>query len=291
MPRAFPASLVAHQAAGRTVDVAGHAVFVREAGAGAPVVLMHGIPTSSYLYRKMLPGIAAGGFRAIAFDLLGMGLSAKPRGADYRWSALAAWTDGVIAALAPRERVHLVVHDLSGRVGIPWAIAHPERVASLTIMDTPFEAARFRPPFPVSLFAVPFIRQAAIRLTHPRLFHAIMQRRGVHDAQAVTLDDTRAYLAMLAHDGGRRSFLDILRGDDLRPDHAEVMRAGLASLGAPIQAIWGRFDRGVPRFHLDHLRANVRLRALHELDAGHFLQEEQPELCVRHILEHARTVS
>ncbi len=287
LPARAPAALVAHAQAGRHVQIGADRVFVRDQGQGEPVVLMHGIPTSSYLYRKMIPLIAAEGLRAIAFDFLGMGLTAKPRDGDYRWSSMARWTGEVLDGLG-LGRVHLVVHDLSGRLGLAWAIAHPERIASLTIMDTPFDASRFRPPFPVSLFAIPVIRQAAIRLTSARLFHAIMKRQGVHDPTTITLDDTRAYLTMLAHDGGRRSYLAIMRGDDVRPDHRATMRAGLAQIQGPIQAVWGAHDRAVPAFHTEVLAADVALSAFHRLEAGHFLQEEVPEACARHIVALAR---
>ena len=69
-----------HRAAGREFEAGGVRSFVREQGEGEPVVLMHGIPVSSFLYRKVLPLLAERGLRGVAFDLPGLGLAEKPAG-------------------------------------------------------------------------------------------------------------------------------------------------------------------------------------------------------------------
>lgn len=69
----------AHIAAGRALRAVDLNGFVREAGSGEPVVCVHGVPTSSYLYRKVLEELAARGLRGVAFDLPGLGLADRPR--------------------------------------------------------------------------------------------------------------------------------------------------------------------------------------------------------------------
>jgi haloalkane dehalogenase len=71
-----------HRRAGREFEAGGVRSFVREEGDGDPVVLMHGIPVSSFLYRKVLPLLAERGLRSVAFDLPGLGLAAKPGAFD-----------------------------------------------------------------------------------------------------------------------------------------------------------------------------------------------------------------
>ena len=78
-----------HRRAGRRFEAAGVASFVREEGDGDPVVLMHGLPASSFLYRKVIPELAARGLRAIAFDLPGWGSPTAPRASTTRSPALA----------------------------------------------------------------------------------------------------------------------------------------------------------------------------------------------------------
>ena len=72
-----------HRAAGREFEAGGIGSFVREQGEGEPIVLMHGIPVSSFLYRKVLPLLAERGLRGVAFDLPGLGLAEKPADFDY----------------------------------------------------------------------------------------------------------------------------------------------------------------------------------------------------------------
>ena len=107
-----------HEAAGKRVVVDGHHIFVREAGSGAPVLLLHGVPSSSFLYRKMLPELAEKGLRAISFDFPGVGLSDKPKDIDYDWHALAKWVGRIVDALE-LPPVPLVLHDLPGPNGPP----------------------------------------------------------------------------------------------------------------------------------------------------------------------------
>src|SRR3954467_2628196 len=116
-----------HRAAGREFEAGGVRSFVREQGAGDPVGLMHGIPASSFLYRKVLPLLADQGLRGVAFDLPGLGLAERPDDFDYTWTGLGRWTGEAIDALGI-DRCHLVLHDVGGTIGLEWAVRNSERV-------------------------------------------------------------------------------------------------------------------------------------------------------------------
>lgn len=111
-----------HRNEGRWFTAGGVRSFVRDHGDGPAVVLLHGVPASSFLYRKVAPELAARGLRAIAFDFPGLGLADRPRDFDYTWSGLAAWLATAIDTLG-LESCHLVVHDIGGPIGFEWAIA------------------------------------------------------------------------------------------------------------------------------------------------------------------------
>ena len=137
-----------HSASGRRFEAGGVRSFVREEGRGPNVLLLHGVPTSSFLYRKVIPRLADQGIRAVALDFPGLGLADRPRDFDYSWGGLASWLGEAVDALE-LERVHLVVHDIAGPIGGEWAVANPDRVLSLTALNTDLAPATFTPPMKV----------------------------------------------------------------------------------------------------------------------------------------------
>ena len=103
-------------------------------GEGRPIVFLHGNPTWSYLYRGLVRALSDG-YRCIAPDLLGYGLSDKPAKVDYRPRAQARRLAGLMDVLA-LDDVTLVVNCAGGPLGLGWAIDHPERVHSLVLFNT-----------------------------------------------------------------------------------------------------------------------------------------------------------
>jgi haloalkane dehalogenase len=113
----------------RALDSSIHHV---ETGQGDPIVFLHGNPTSSYLWRNVIPRLAGEG-RCLAPDLIGMGKSGKPDIA-YRFDEHARYLDAWFDALA-LERVTLVIHDWGSALGIHWAKRHGERVRGIAMME------------------------------------------------------------------------------------------------------------------------------------------------------------
>ena len=135
-----------HRAAGRAFTAAGLTGFVREAGDGETVLCMHGVPTSSFLYRKVLDELAARNVRCVAFDLPGLGLADRPENFDYTWTGLGQYSVAAIEALE-LQSFHLVVHDVGGPVGFELAAAVPDRVKSLTVLNTIVDVDTFKRPW------------------------------------------------------------------------------------------------------------------------------------------------
>jgi haloalkane dehalogenase len=122
----------------KTVDVLGSQMAYHERGEGAPVLLLHGNPTSSYLWRDVIPELEGRG-RLIAPDLIGMGDSTKlqnPGPDTYRFVThrkyLWAFIDAVIG---PTESIVLVVHDWGSALGFDWANQHRDRVRGIAYME------------------------------------------------------------------------------------------------------------------------------------------------------------
>lgn len=104
-----------------------------DAGAGDPVVFLHGNPTSSYLWRNVIPHVESVG-RCLAPDLIGMGDSGRAPAGSYRLVDHARYLDAWFEALG-LTRVTLVVHDWGSALGFHWARRHPERVRGIAYME------------------------------------------------------------------------------------------------------------------------------------------------------------
>jgi haloalkane dehalogenase len=116
----------------RYVDVLGSEMHYVEQGEGDPILFLHGNPTSSYLWRNIIPHASPHG-RAIAVDLIGMGRSAKPD-LDYRFVDHARYLDAFIEALG-LTNITLVIHDWGSGLGFHYATRHPNKIKAVAFME------------------------------------------------------------------------------------------------------------------------------------------------------------
>lgn len=114
------------------LEVLGSRMAYIESGTGPTVLFQHGNPTSSYLWRHVIPYVAPQA-RCIAPDLIGMGASDKPD-IDYLFEDQARYFDAFLEALHVQDVV-LVLHDWGSALGLDWARRHPERVRGLVLME------------------------------------------------------------------------------------------------------------------------------------------------------------
>jgi haloalkane dehalogenase len=116
------------------VDVLGHEMAYVEVGQGDPIVFLHGNPTSSFLWRNVIPHLEGLG-RCVAPDLIGMGDSSKLPGSRYRFVDHAAYLDAILHVLDVQDRVTLVVHDWGSALGFDWAQRHPAAIKAIAYME------------------------------------------------------------------------------------------------------------------------------------------------------------
>jgi haloalkane dehalogenase len=266
----------AHRRAGRRFDAAGVTSFVREEGAGDPIVLMHGLPSSSFLYRKVIPELAARGFRALAFDLPGLGFADRPVDFDYTFAGLGRFARSAVDALG-LERFHLVVHDAGGPVGFEMVASSRERVRSLTLLNT--VVALDKVPFPMEVYARYALGRGWPALPPPRVFRAIFRAIAVGDRHAISSAEVDAYRELVMRVDEGAAYLKIMR--NLRRgarDYRPVVDS--RSTPYPVQVIWGARDPVLPlRRYGWAARRATGVPAIHSLPAKHFLQEDHaPEL-------------
>jgi haloalkane dehalogenase len=278
----------AHQRSGYRLDVGGVATFVLDQGHGEPVVCMHGVPASSFLYRKLVVELASRGLRGIAFDLPGLGLAERPAAFDYTWSGLGRFASAAVEALSV-DRFHLVVHDIGAPVGFELAAADPRRVASLTVLNAPVEVDSFHRPLVMKPFAVMGLGEVYLRLLNPPTFRWLMRRQGVADLGKITTAEIDAYLVLLRRADKGRAFLKIMRGFELTRAKRDLYVHLLRSRAFPVQIIWGEADPALKVNTFGEIaRRAAGVEHIHRLPGKHFLQEDQSPALAELIIAQAR---
>lgn len=251
----------------------GMTLAYRELGSGPPVLLIHGWPTTSYLWRGVMPAIAERN-RVIAIDLPGFGDSDKPAEASYGFEFFEDVIEGFLASLEI-DRVALAGHDISGPVVVHWTLANPERVSRIALLNT-----LLYPEFAAGVFdlvktvSTPELRD---KLTSPEgLADAI--REGFVDESRLTDEALDAYRTPYKTEVERRTLARAAIG--LEPGGFEEIAARLPELAVPVRGVYGTWDRILT----DVAQTFARLaKDAPEVEVtpidgrGHFVQDEEPE--------------
>jgi haloalkane dehalogenase len=278
-----------HQSAGRSFEADGVRSFVREEGQGDVVVCLHGVPSSCFLYRKVLAELAARGLRGIAFDLPGLGLAERPTGYDYRFSGLGRFCAAAVDALE-LDRFHLVVHDVGGPASFELVAAMPERVRSLTVLNTVVDVDGFRRPWSMQPFAMRGLGEIWLGSMTKPLFAQLMYLQGVQDRAAVSRDELYAYVDLLKREDGGRAFLKIVRGFERTAEKQRLYRGVLGDGRYPVQVVWGANDPALKLSqHGEAARRAAGLDRIHTVPAKHYLQEDQAPAVAEHVAALAET--
>lgn len=255
-----------------------------EAGQGDPVLLLHGFPTSSHLYRNILPELGKT-HRAIALDLPGYGLSDKPLDIAYDYELYNNTLNAFLDALQI-ERTHLVVHDLGGPAGLYWAVHNPGRVRSIVILNTlVFPEVHWTVTAFLLALRTPGLRDF---LVSPKGIVATMKLGVVHK-ERMNRETLTPYTAPFETKPARKAL--IKAGSGLGIGGLAEIAKKLPSLEAPLRLIYGQNDRVLPDVartmkRIQRLRPDAKLTALPS--CGHFLQEDEPERVAELIAEWIR---
>jgi haloalkane dehalogenase len=241
---------------------------------GAPVLLLHGFPESSYMWRSMLQALAASGRRAIAPDLYGLG--------DSTDEGPATWERNV-EALTDFHRsrglgaVTLVVHDWGGFVGLAWACDHPDSVASMVISSTGFFSdGRWHG------------MAEAMRSEQGEEIVAALDRQGFAGmlrsfSSGFDDDAIEEYWRSFGAGRARRATLEFYRSMDF--EKLALYDGGLAELGVPTLILWGESDQFAPIGGARRFEREIPDSRLIALEgAGHFVYEDEPERCAEAVL-------
>lgn len=252
-----------------------------EAGAGDPVLCLHGEPTWGYLYRHMIPVLARAG-RVVAPDLIGFGRSDKPAADNaYSYKSHARWLRRFIEAL-DLQRVTLVCQDWGGLLGLRVVSQMPDRFAGVVAMNTGLPAGQ---PPGEAFMAWRRLSQQARSLDVPAMMKNAVRGRTLSDAEAL------AYGAPFPSVEYQTAALVFPRLVPIRPDHPgahENRKAREVLRGLDIRAllISGAGDRVTDGFGRDLRTVFGNVAPSLTIDgAGHFIQEDRGPEVAEHILK------
>ena len=277
-----------HKASGRFIQVDGIKTFVLDYGSGEAVYCIHGVPTSSFLYRKVLGEVANKGFRGVAIDLPGLGLSDRPEDFDYSFPNFARFCARATAVLG-LDQYHLVIHDIGGPIGFALAAENRDKILSLTILNTWIDVVNFKKPLPMRPFEKPILGEGQLAMMNHTTWQLMFKTLGVKSSDRISKEEINAYVDLLKRGDGGKAFLKIMRNFD----HSEEFRAlcyrAVQNVPYPVQAVWGAEDPGLSLGEYGkEIKEAAGLEKINTLPARHFLQEEQWEAIANSVAEIAR---
>ncbi|MEQ9671639.1 alpha/beta fold hydrolase [Coleofasciculus sp. G2-EDA-02] len=245
-----------------------------------PLLLLHGLPSQSYSWSALMPDLAEKGFRAIAPDWIGAGLSAKPDRREFAYTP-----DAFIKALAEFiqhlqiERFYLVVQGFLGSVGLQYALRYPDQVERLAILNTPVSSAT-QLPWKIKQLGLPFIGDMLTQ--DPLLVDRTLEGGSRYRVSDKDLDVYRRPF-LTSSDAGR-SLLMTVKNLQLKPSMAEI-EAGFRNWNQPTLILWGIKDPWLPFVQVQEfakMLKNVELVQLEE--AGHYPQDHWSEKISNNLL-------
>jgi pimeloyl-ACP methyl ester carboxylesterase len=266
----------------KQVTVEGSNISYIEKGEGNPLVLVHGIPTSSFLWRDMIEELSAHG-RIIALDLPGFGFSDPPPNGDYTISNYARILESFLEALSI-EQATLVCHDYGGPIVLTYALRHPEKYDRLIILDTFLHMDL--PPWPLSMkiarirpFGEIVMRLWGQDIARWGLEEGVMDKSRISDGLV-----QRYYMPDGNPDKLNKSMLGTLRVDYM--EDLEFIEKNLKTIERPTLILWGEDDKFLPlslgdRIHKDIVGSKMEILP----NCGHFVPEDQPERATEIIAE------
>jgi haloalkane dehalogenase len=243
-------------------------------GSGPTALFLHGYPTSSYLWRNILPAVAEAGARAIAPDLPGFGDTSPDLPGT--WERQVENVERFRRTLE-LDSVILGVHDWGGLIGLRWACDNPGAVSALMITDTGFFPDGRWHGMAKTLRTEGEGEQVVANVNHDLFAMGIRQISPALPDEAVD-----EYFKAYGDDDRKQNQLDLYRSGDF--EKLAPYAGKLTALGVPAKIVWGAKDEFAPL--AGAFRFKKELPGTEPVvleDAGHFLMEDDPERVAREI--------
>ncbi len=262
-------------------------IHVLEIGQGYPVYLQHGNPTSGLLYRKVVESLPLDSVRAIMPTMVGLGFSTKVPASEHTLDNHMRWMNSVLKTLNLTEVV-FVGQDWGGPVGMGALSLSPGVLKGAVVMNTGVRAPRV--PMDLSkahaLVKTPLVGELLVEAMSPLFFTRLAEVQG--DPATMPPPVMDLYRRPLQDSGNAKATLALMRMVADGPDHASSpalrdIERYVEGLDIPAELVWGMNDpilaRGLPV-----MQKMLPTAPVIETEAGHFLQEEVPEIIAAAVL-------
>lgn len=282
-----PSTYADHRAQQQLFDTPDGFLAYTDTGQGDAIVLMHGVPTSSWLYRKMIPGLQADR-RVISLDFLGYGSSDKPKNENGIYSeenhAARLWA---LLDELDVETFSLVVHDMGGVVGWEMLGMQPQRISNLVVLNTIVSQQGFEHPnMEEGIMMDAMKRLYSGNLTSVAVLDKTFQDLGLTGPQKLSEDECFGYVVPLREGADEAVFSFFASINQTLFDKLERNKSELSGYPGSVFVLWGAKDETLTSAQIPNLAAtfsipqqNIRVYD----NNAHFLQEEIPDQLVRDI--------
>ena len=261
-----------------TLTIAGHSMVYHREGKGEPVLLVHGITTYSFIWRKIIP-LLSKKYDVIAVDLLGCGDSDKPLDVSYAIKDHAERLHEFVTKLG-LEKFHFVGHDLGGGMGQIFAVKHPEMLLDLTLINS--VAYDFWPVQPITALRTPVLRFFMMASFDLGTFKLVV-KRGLYHKERMTDELMDLFSAPMKTAEGRKAFLHFAKCLDNH--NLMEIESDLRELAVPLLIIRGDADRYLGAAISERLHREIPgSRLVRIATGGHFIQEDEPERIAQELI-------
>ncbi len=268
----------------RNVTGADTVFLLRETGegTGTPVLLLHGVPQTSTVWRDVAPALAADGHRVLAPDLPGLGGSRYA--GPYDVAAVVRQVIALLDEVAPGQRVDVVGHDWGGSVALGLTGAHPDRVRRLAVANTVFRHVNLLRAPHIPFFAIPGAPELLFRLGGAKVVETML-RLGWKSDVVLDAEAKAEYVAAYSEPHNVSAMLGYYRAA-ARPKLAAALHLGTKPSGPPhvtaeeMLVLWGAADAVLPISIGESIVKDLGARCAMVTvpGAGHFVIEEAPDV-------------
>lgn len=256
-------------------------------GEGKVILLLHGVPTSSWLYRKMITDLVEGGYRVIVPDMLGFGSSENPKGYDvYAADKHAGRLIELMDALQIKDWTH-VMHDAGGLW--TWELIKESlgRINNLVLLNTIIFNEGFHPPVRMKKGA--FAKISMWLYKNGIMTNMLLKQLFKSGLKEDNLkrEEVEGYKTPLLEGKTRALYYFFTQTCNLLPDYSSIIE----QIDIPVAVIWGKHDEMLqwePQKEKLIKALNIQAENIHIVDAKHYIQEEVPEEITSIILDFLR---